>query len=202
MPRLKQVSRDEVESARVLAAYNRFFGDRDPVAQPGTETGTPGNWWTVFALDPKLVELMLDRHEWQSSPQRQLPPLLRELCLTRTGWARGSKFVYSQHCKRLRKAGATEEQVAAIPAWSSAPCYSEVERTVLGYADDLVLAGGRCSDQRFECLRKFLSDVAILELTYMICTYNMSATMSRALRLEYDDFDDPVVEVPVPQARR
>ncbi|WP_223191208.1 carboxymuconolactone decarboxylase family protein [Paraburkholderia panacisoli] len=125
MPRLQQVHRDEVESVRVLAAYDRFFGDRDPVIYPGTPSGAPGNWWTVFALDPRLSELVLDRVEWQTAPQRRIDPLLRELCLTRAGWARGSKFVFSQHCKRLRKVGASDEQVSAIRDWASATCYSK-----------------------------------------------------------------------------
>ncbi|RLC59195.1 MAG: carboxymuconolactone decarboxylase family protein, partial [Chloroflexi bacterium] len=30
------------------------------------------------------------------------------------------------------------------------------------------------------------------------CTYDMHATMSRALRLEFDDVDDPITEVPAP----
>ena len=55
MPRLRQVSRAEVhESGRHL--YNMLFGDRDPVAQPGTVTGTPGNWWTVFAVVPDVFD--------------------------------------------------------------------------------------------------------------------------------------------------
>ena len=44
-----------------------------------------------------------------------------------------------------------------------------------------------------------LSDEEILELTYVTATYMMHAVMSRALRLEYDDVDDPVTEVPVPE---
>ncbi len=31
------------------------FGDRDPVAEPGTATGTPGDWWPVFALVPDFT---------------------------------------------------------------------------------------------------------------------------------------------------
>ena len=47
MPRLRQVPRAE---AGPIAAtmYNLLFGERDPVAEPGTDTGTPGNWWTFF----------------------------------------------------------------------------------------------------------------------------------------------------------
>jgi hypothetical protein len=40
--------------------------------------------------------------------------------------------------------------------------------------------------------------VAIIELTYVITTYRLHATMCRALRLEYDDVDERIVEVPAP----
>jgi hypothetical protein len=62
-----------------------------------------------------------------------------------------------------------------------------------------VLQGGRVPDGVFDSLRAELSDVEILELTYITCTYDMHATMSRALRLEYDDVDDPITEIPAPE---
>ena len=54
------------------------------------------------------------------------------------------------------------------------------------------------SDANFEALRAFLSDEEILEFTYITCTYEMHATMCRALRLEYDDVDERIVEIPSP----
>jgi hypothetical protein len=48
----------------------------------------------------------------------------------------------------------------------------------------------------FAALREHLSDEQILELTYITCLYEMHATMSRALRTEWDDRDEPIVEVP------
>jgi hypothetical protein len=71
---------------------------------------------------------------------------------------------------------------------------------VLAYTDALVLGGGRVSDAIFEALRASLSDEEILELTYITCTYDLHATMSRALRLEYDDVDERVVEIPAPDS--
>jgi alkylhydroperoxidase family enzyme len=196
MPRLREMPRAEVNSPHVLALYQKHFGDRDPVAEPGTAAGTPGNWWTVFALDPDLFQLMLDRHQWQFSKERQIDPVLRELAMARTGWAAGSIFVFSQHCKALRRLGVTEDRIAAVASWSSESCFSEVERAILGYADDLVAGGGRVPDRRFTALKSALSDVAILELTFMVSTYLMSATMCRALRLEFDDYPEPVTERP------
>ena len=69
---------------------------------------------------------------------------------------------------------------------------------MLAYTDCLVLEGGRVPDAVFAALRAGLSEEEILELTYITCTYEMHATMCRALRLEYDDVDEPVVEVAAP----
>ena len=46
---------------------------------------------------------------------------------------------------------------------------------------------------------RHLSDEEILELTYITAMYDMHAVMSRALRLEYDDRDEPIVEIAAPE---
>jgi alkylhydroperoxidase family enzyme len=74
--------------------------------------------------------------------------------------------------------------------------FSPVERAVLAYTDALALDGGRVADGVFDALRAHLSDEEILELTYLTCMYDMHAKMSRALRTEQDDVDDPIREDP------
>ena len=199
MPRLRQLSRAEA-SPEIREMYDLLFGDRDPVEEPGTETGTPGNWWTVFAIVPDIFAHALAGFRLYRSRRRTLDPKLRELGQIRAGWARGSQFVFSQHCKAARSVGLRDEQVEAIPAWSSADCFSAEERAVLAYTDALVLDGGRVPDDLFERLRGFLTDEQILEFTYVTMTYELHATMCRALRLEYDDVDERVVEIPAPAA--
>lgn len=199
MPRLKQIPRSEAD-ASVLPLYDLLFGpDRDPVTEPGTATGTPGNWWTVFAAIPDCNQHIVEGFQFYRSEKRKISPKLRELGQARAGYARGSQFVFSQHCKALRAVGFSEEQIEAIPGWASTSLFSDVERAVLAYTDDLVLAGGRVSDTTFNALKSHLSDEEILEFTYITCTYDMHATMSRALRLEYDDVDERVTEVPLPE---
>ena len=197
MPRLRQVPRHEAHPA-ARTVYELLFGARDPVEQPGTGTGTPGNWWTVFALVPDCFDHAVAGFRFYRSPARRLDPRLRELGQTRAGWAAGSRFVFSQHCKAARGVGLPEEKIAAIPSWSSCELFSPVERAVLAWTDALVLEGGRASDALFEALRSHLSDEEILELTYIVAMYAMHASISRALRLEYDDVPDPVEEIPAP----
>ena len=198
MPRLREVSRKDAHPT-AITLYDMLFGDRDPVAEPGTATGTPGNWWTVFAGVPDAFDHTTSGFAFYRSPKRELSPRLRELGQLRAGYAVGSKFVFSQHCKASRDVGLSEEQIQAIRGWAVADCYSPVERAVLAYTDCLVLENGRVPDAVFDALREHLNDIEILELTYITCTYAMHATMSRALRLEYDDVDDPIVEVAAPE---
>ncbi len=199
MPRLRQVSRQEAKEEVVLASYQRLFGDRDPVAAPGTATGTTGDWWTTFALVPDVLRHAVRGFALYSSPKRSLPPQLRELAQTRAGWATGSQFVFSQHCKSCRGVGISEGKIAAIPSWQVSEEFSPAERAVLAYADGLALDGGRIADQVFAALRSHLTDEQILELTYITSLYVMHAIMSRALRTEFDDRPEPVTEVAAPQ---
>jgi len=194
VPRLRQVSKSELVSRRVIDTYSQRFGDGDPVEQQTSSGGALGSWWTVFALDEALFEHVLDRHAWQFSSDRKLPAELRELALARTGWVAESSFVFAQHCKLLQRLGTPEEKIAAIPSWASQSCWTDVERAVLGYADGLAGARGRVDDATFTAVRAHFTDVEILELTFMVCTYISSATLCRALRLELDDRDDPVAD--------
>ena len=199
MPRLRQVPRAEVTSPVVTRVYDQIFGpERDPVAEPGTATGTPGDWWTVFAAVPDIFEHAVRGFALYRNPDRRLPPELMELGQTRAGWLVGSQFVYSQHCKSCRTLGMSDEKIAAISSWPAASCFDEVERLVLAYTDSLVLERGRVPDALFDALARHLDDHQILELTYVTMLYEMHAVMSRALRTEFDDRDDPVVEVPGP----
>jgi alkylhydroperoxidase family enzyme len=178
--------------------YDFMFGpDRDPVGRPGDRhrharaTGGRRSRWSRTCCSTA----------WPASactgrPSGPLPAELRELGQIRAGWARQSQFVYSQHAKSCRALGMSEEKIAAIPHWPVADCWSPAERAVLAYTDALVLEGGRVSDGVFAALQEHLSDEEILELTYITCLYEMHATMSRALRTEWDDRDEPIVEVP------
>ena len=106
--------------------------------------------------------------------------------------------MFSQHCKSCRTAGMPEEKIAAIPHWPVADCFSPIERAVLAYTDALTYDQGRVPDGVFAALRAGLSDEEILELTYITAMYAMHAVMSKALRTEFDDRDEPIVEIPAP----
>jgi alkylhydroperoxidase family enzyme len=106
--------------------------------------------------------------------------------------------VFSQHCKSCRALGFSEEKIEALKAWSVSDLFSPEERALLAYTDSLVLEHGRVSDGVFDAIREHLDDESIMEFTYITMMYSMHAVISRALRLEFDDRDDPIVEIAAP----
>lgn len=199
MPRLREVPLAEADAKVAAPLYAQLFGERDPVAEPGTATGTRGDWWTVFANSPDTLRHAAQGFAYYRSPARKLDPVLRELGQTWAGWATGSQFVFSQHCKSLRGLGVSEGKIAALPVWQTSEVFDAKERLVLAYADRLVCHGGRVPDALFAQVKATFSDEEVLELTYITCLYHCHAIMSRALRTEFDDRDDPVVEVAAPE---
>ena len=201
MPRLKQIPRDQAPE-NVLKYYEALFGDRDPVAEPGTATGTPGNCWTVFATVPYIFDHATSHFGmfgmFADKSVSQLDPAIREIGIMRAGYTQGSQFVFSQHCKAARRNGVAEEKIQGIPQWQVSDAYDARERAVLAWADALILQGGRASDELFDALHAVLSDEDILELTYHIMGYNLHAVCCKALRLEFDDVGERIVEVPTP----
>lgn len=198
MPRLRQVRRAEATAPIVTTMYDFLFEGRDPVDEPGTFTGAPGDWWTVFALVPDVLDHAVAGFGLYQSPRRRLDPLLRELGQIRAGWAAGSQFVFSQHAKSMRGMGVPEDKITGVAAWPVATCYTDAERAVLAYTDCLVYDHGRVPDELFAELQRHLGDEEILELTYITTLYLQHAVMSRALHTEFDDRPEPVTEVPGP----
>ena len=202
MPRLRGVPKKDANEA-IGKFYQALFGDRDPVTEPGTATGTPGNWWTVFALVPYIFEHATNHFGmfgmFAEKSVSQLDPITRELGILRAGYTQGSQFVFSQHCKAARRFGLSEKKIAAIPHWQVSSLFDEKERAILAWADALILQGGRASDELFEALHSHLCDEDILELTYHVMGYNLHAVCCKALRLEYDDVPERIRELPTPE---
>jgi alkylhydroperoxidase family enzyme len=201
MARLRQVSLAEA-SPEIKELYKQFFADRDPVNEPGTATGTPGDYWTTFALVPDLLFQARTTLGSLMAPGRKLPAPLRELAILRTGIVGDSRFEYSQHLKVARMVGVAEKKLQAIKGWFASDRFAPAERAVMQATDELV---GRnlVEDETFAELKRHLPDEQILELFYVIGLWRMHGMIVRALHLEYDnDTTARMKEIPAPPAKK
>jgi alkylhydroperoxidase family enzyme len=197
--RVRQVSLAEAPP-EVRKLYQQIFGDRDPVAQPGTATGTPGDYWTTLALVPDILKMSADALFALLQPGRKLEPRLRELAILRTAITGDCRFEYSQHLKVARTVGIADGKLNAIKSWTTSEEFDPSERAVMAAADELI---GRnlVEDATFAALKRYLSDEQIVELFMVIATYRMHGLLVRALHLEFDnDTTSRMEEVPAPSA--
>jgi alkylhydroperoxidase family enzyme len=198
--RLRQVSKSEAPP-EIQRIYRDFFGDRDPVAEPGTATGTPGDYWTTYALVPDILKASRDSLMTMLQPNRALLAPLRELAILRAAITGDSKFEYSQHMKVGRMAGLSEDKLAAVKGWATSDKFDPEERAVMAAADEMV-ARNLIEDDTFAALKRHFSDEQIMEIVYVIALWRMHGMIVRALHLEYDnDTTSRIQEIPAPPAK-
>jgi alkylhydroperoxidase family enzyme len=195
--RVRQVSLAEA-SPDVKKLYRQIFGDRDPVAQPGTATGSPGDYWTTLALVPDILKISAEGLFALLQPGRKLEARYRELAILRTAIVGDCRFEYSQHLKVSRGIGILEDKLLAIKQWATSDKFDAAERAVMAATDELI---GRnlVEDGTFASLKRHFSDEQIVELFFVISTYRMHGLLVRALHIEFDnDTTTRMEEVPGP----
>ena len=158
LPRLRQVPRAEATSEVVTRTYDLLFGDRDPVAEPGTTTGTTGDWWTVFALVPDVLEHANRGFALYRNPKRKLDPVLRELGADprRLGQGQPVRLLPALQVA-ARPEGRARRRSPPSRTGRSPTASTTKERAVLAYTDCLALQAGRTPDAVFATLKGFLS---------------------------------------------
>ena len=203
MPRLRQVPRSADNPRIVTVMYDMLFGpDRDPVAEPGTATGTPGDWWTVFALVPDVLKHAVDGFAPLPEPDPAARPAAAGARPDPRRMGPGQPVRVLAALQVVPGARHVRGEDRRHPAWQVADCFTPASgRCWPTPTPSCSTAGGWPTTCSPRCTRH-LSDEEILELTYITALYDMHAVMSRALRTEFDDRDEPIVEVIERRRRR
>jgi alkylhydroperoxidase family enzyme len=103
----------------------------------------------------------------------ELDPTLRELAILRVGRLSRAAYEVFQHERIAREVGVAEEKIGALrDATVDAPVFSDNEKAVLRFTDDVV-RNVRASDKALKAVEAFLSRGALVELTLTIGYYMM-----------------------------
>ena len=112
---------------------------------------------------------------------------LREIAILRTAKDCHSVYEWTQHVPAAKHVGVTSVQIAAIENWQSAGCFSEVERLVLQFTDE-VNANVKASRATVEALKRHLSAGEIIELLVIIGHWRQTASILETTEVELEDF--------------
>ena len=142
------------------------------------------NLFKVMANSPEVGRAFL-RLGNRILLKNSIDPRLRELAILRVGDLAKANYEFTQHVPIARRVGVTDEQIEALPSWSTADCFNDQERSVLQYTDE-VAEKIRATDATFEKIKTFLSDRQIVDLTTTIGYYGMVSRILESLQIELE----------------
>ena len=119
--------------------------------------------------------------------QIKIDPKLREIAILRTAKDCDSVYEWTQHVPAAKHVGVTDQQIAAIENWQGAKCFSEVERLVLQFTDE-VNANVKASHPTLEALKLHLGPGEIIELLIIIGHWRQTASILETTEVELEDF--------------
>jgi 4-carboxymuconolactone decarboxylase len=99
-------------------------------------------------------------------------PDLREMAIIRTGILCGSRYEVHQHRKVARLIKMPEEKIEALAAGSASPVFSDLERLVVRFTEELVV-NVRVSNDVFEALGEHFNHEQLVELVITVGYYMM-----------------------------
>jgi len=117
----------------------------------------------------------------------KLDKKLREIAILRNARVCGSLYEYTQHVPIAKSTGLSDEQITAIDYWETAKCFSELERLVLRFTDE-VARSIKGTPATLQALQKSLGPGEIVELIMAIGFWGMVARILETTEVELEDF--------------
>jgi len=119
--------------------------------------------------------------------QTTIDPRLRELAILRTAKDCHSLYEWTQPVPAALHVGLTDQQISEIDNWQSAPCFTEIERLVLKFTDE-VNESVKASRETLEALKRHLSPGESIELLIIIGHWRQTASILETTEVELEEF--------------
>ena len=176
MSRVPSLSRDDAASVHQQPLWDRIEAERKmPTA----------NIFRSLANAPVLLDAFLS-YANAMRDSSLLSPKLRELAILSVGHATGSEYEIAHHQSHGRKAGLTDEQLAAVADGTSTELFTDAERAVIALACESTL-NVDVSDASWAAAAKHLDDQQMVELTLTIAWYNSGVRIMGLLDIELEE---------------
>lgn len=173
-PRLQPLSTAEIQQLWAKLA-----------GKPPSEAGARLHISRTWAHDPALMvaQSPLQRHLLYESP---LPARLRELAILRIGWRCSAPYEVSQHVTIGRRAGLTDQEIAALMVEDPGSQWEPVELAAIRAADELYTLH-TLTDETWNQLTEHLDIPQCIDLLAVIGRYWTVSVVSNALRIELEE---------------
>ncbi|HEY6787594.1 MAG TPA: carboxymuconolactone decarboxylase family protein [Trebonia sp.] len=139
-----------------------------------------------FAHHPELASRFLSWNRYMNSKACELDRQTREMVILRVAIRKRSRYEWAQHVKAARKAGISDEEIAAIAAGTASGLAGLLARAVDELTDDSALRDGTYGE-----LAARFTERQLISLVFLVGTYSLLSTVFGAFRMELDPGLDP-----------
>lgn len=125
----------------------------------------------MHQLVPKAYEVLIEMEKYLATTDLSLR--LRELIKIRSSQINRCAYCLEMHTEDAIKAGETEQRIFALPAWEESPHFTEAERAVLAFTEEVTeLSAHGVREETFQNLRKHFTDNQIAQIIIVIGQIN------------------------------
>jgi 4-carboxymuconolactone decarboxylase len=118
----------------------------------------------------------------------KLDPVLREMAIVRVGVLSRARYEVFQHERISRQVGMPEEKIAALHEGPEAPVFSEQERALVRFTDDVVV-NVHASRETYDACARFLDTNEMIELVITIGYYMAISRFLETMEVDIDEAD-------------
>jgi len=176
MPRIPYVQKESA-TGKVKELYDNFekqFNVRGVPNVVKALSNSPGLATRVFPLANYFMA------------ESSLKPRLRELAVLILMKRLDCEYGFVRHIEIAERAGLSRAQIDNVGSYQSSPLFSEEDKLVLRYADELTTKA-RVDDQLFQQVQNLIGQKDVLELTAATAFWNMMARNLNALQVGLEE---------------
>ena len=159
------------------------------------------NWYTrrTFGRDTAVAGVMAHTKanlvgyaalEFGHERSHAMPERLKVLAATRAACIVGCEFCIDIGSALGRKEGVTEEQLRDFHNYRESAAFSDEEKLVMEYAEEMTHESVAIPDELMARLRRLFSEEQIVDLTFAIAIENLRARFNNALDIPAAGFSE------------
>jgi 4-carboxymuconolactone decarboxylase len=115
-----------------------------------------------------------------------LDPVMREIVILRVGHLRESEYEVVNHERVAKLINMSSEQIAGLALGGDQSVFSDVEKIVIKFVDEVVRDGG-ASEETFAALAEHMSAAEMIEVTAVAGVYVMVSQICATFDIEVEE---------------
>ena len=125
----------------------------------------------VKDVTPDGYEAMMALENYIGSVK--INPIQRKMIKIRASQINGCAYCIDMHTEDARALGETEKSIYALSAWRESPLFTDEERAILAFTDEMAhISDKGVTEEIYDNLKKYFDDKTIAEIIMINVTIN------------------------------